>query len=91
MGRKNPWYHPNCAASSASLLPVTRETPHLFEAGLGAGSGTASVGTSHRRFPLFDGLARFLALRRLFPDSKYQLSINRRSGNVNLFTCFQFP
>ncbi len=56
MGRKNPWYHPNCADSGAALLPVTRETPRLFDAGLGAGFGTASAGTSHHRFPLFGGL-----------------------------------
>ena len=66
MGRKNPWYHPKCADSDAALLPVTRETPHLLDAGLGAGSGTASAGTLHRRFPLFGGFPHFIALQCLF-------------------------
>ena len=36
MGRKNPWYHPNCADRRRST-PLTRETPRLIAAGLGAG------------------------------------------------------
>lgn len=37
MGRKSPWYHPNCAPKDAALGPLTRETPRLFAAELRAG------------------------------------------------------
>lgn len=60
MGRKSPWYHPNCAAAGAALYPLTRETPHFFNAELRAGFRHGLAGTFHHRFPLFGIASTFL-------------------------------